>query len=92
MSTPLNRRTLLTGAASFAQVARGEYERSVGIGIVGAGNRGTTLLRTLLALPGVKVPAICDINEASLARAQGLAEKAGQARPDGYSSGVEDFR
>ncbi len=92
MATSLDRRTFLTGTASFAQIAAGQEERLVGIGMVGVGNRGTSLLRTLLALPGVDVPAICDINEVNLARAQGLVEKTGRPRPEGYSSGVEDFR
>jgi predicted dehydrogenase len=92
MSRSLDRRTFITGAACLAQTARGQDERIIRAGVVGVGNRGTSLLRTLLALPGVDVPAICDINEANLARAQGLVEKTGRKRPEGYSSGVEDFR
>lgn len=62
------------------------------LGIIGAGNRGTSLLRTLLARPDVTVPAICEINEANLARGQALVEKLGSKRPEGYSRGVEDYR
>jgi predicted dehydrogenase len=40
----------------------------------------------------VDIPAIGDINEANLARALTLMEGAGRTRPQGYSSGVEDFR
>jgi hypothetical protein len=39
----------------------------------------------------VEVPAICDIQEAYLKRAQDLVEKSGGARPEGYSSGPEDY-
>ena len=92
MSRSLDRRTFITGAVSLAQTASGQDERIIRASVVGVGNRGTSLLRTLLALPGVDVPAICDINEANLARAQGLVEKTGRKRPEGYSSGVEDFR
>lgn len=60
--------------------------------MVGVGSRGTTLLRYLLDLPGVEFPALCDINEANLARAQGIVEKARGRRAEGYSSGLEDFR
>jgi predicted dehydrogenase len=67
-------------------------EKVVRIGIVGAGNRGTGLLRNFLDLPGVAIPAVCDINEANLSRAQGIVEKAGHKRPEGYSRGLEDFR
>ena len=92
MSRSLDRRTFITGAASLAQTAGGQDERMIRAGMVGVGNRGTSLLRTLLALPGVDVPAICDINEANLVRAQGLVEKNGRKRPEGYANGVEDFR
>src|SRR5512139_1332084 len=64
----------------------------VRIGIVGVGGRGTGLLHTLLDIPGVTVPALCDINEANLARAQNIVGKTGSERPEGYSSGPEDFR
>ena len=64
----------------------------VRIGFVGVGGRGTGLLRTLLDIPGVTVPALCDINEANLARAQDIVGKTGSKRPEGYSSGPEDFR
>ena len=38
------------------------------------------------------MPAVCDVTEANLARAQALVEKTGRPRPEGYSAGVEDFR
>jgi len=56
------------------------------------GSRGTYLLKTILDVQGVQVPAICDINEANLERGLGVVEKSGRKRPEGYSSGVEDFR
>jgi hypothetical protein len=43
-------------------------------------------------LPEVEVPAVCDINEANLARAVALVQSAARLRPQGYSGGVEDFR
>jgi predicted dehydrogenase len=62
------------------------------VGFVGVGGRGTGLLRQLLRLEGVQVPALCDIKEANLARAQDLVVKAGQPRPEGYSRSETDFR
>ncbi len=84
----MTRRSLLAlaGGALFAQGAR-----PVRIGIVGTGRRGTSLLRNLLDVPGVELPALCDINEANLERAQGLVEKAGRPRPTGYARGVTDY-
>lgn len=89
MST-LSRRSFL--AATVAAGAAAQDVKPVRIGMVGVGNRGTSLLRDLLSLPGVEVPAICDIKEANLTRALGLVEKARGKRPDGYQNGPEDYR
>ena len=85
----LTRRELLAGAGAAALA---EETKPVRIGMVGVGNRGTGLLRNFLDLPGVEVPAVCDINEANLSRAQAIVEKARGKRPEGYSSGLEDFK
>jgi len=76
----------LGGAAVLAA------EKPVRVGVVGVGSRGRSLLRILLALPGVEVPALCDINEASLAQATALVEKAGRPRPEGFARGPQDYR
>ncbi|HUZ46920.1 MAG TPA: Gfo/Idh/MocA family oxidoreductase [Terriglobia bacterium] len=59
--------------------------RPVRLGMVGVGSRGTAHLRNFLAMGGVEIPAICDINQEHLQRAQAMVEKAGQKRPEGYS-------
>ena len=84
--------SLAAAAAAAAGEAWGQSEKTVRVGFVGVGNRGTYLLRSILDLPGVEVSAICDINEANLQRGQAVVEKAGRKRPEGYSSGVEDYR
>ncbi len=58
--------------------------KPVRVGVVGVGNRGTSLTGNLLRLPGVQIPAVCDINPEHLARAQALVETAGQPKPEGY--------
>jgi len=92
MSTQLRRREFLklAGAVGIAGSLAGD-EKPVRIGFVGVGNRGTELVRLLLLLPGVQIPAICDIDEEHLQGAQALVEKAGQKRPEGYSRGPEDY-
>jgi myo-inositol 2-dehydrogenase / D-chiro-inositol 1-dehydrogenase len=60
--------------------------RPVRLGLVGLGNRGTTLLRTLLELPGAEVVAVADAEPRHRLRAQGIAEKARGARPDAHES------
>jgi predicted dehydrogenase len=67
-------------------------EKPVRMGLVGVGNRGTGLVKILLDVPGVEIPAICDINEEHLQNAQAIVEKTGRKRPEGYASGPEDYR
>lgn len=85
----LNRRRFL-GASAAAGLAmsqglpvEGEDGAApIRTGLIGAGNRGTTLLRTLLELKVFDVRAICDVEPRHLQRAQGIAEKASGRRPD----------
>ncbi len=74
-----------------AGVAEESSVKPVRVGLVGVGNRGTALLNTLLSLPGVSVPAVCDIDPAAAARAQDAAEKAGGRRPEVYTKGERDW-
>ena len=63
----------------------------VRVGFVGVGVKGSEHLANLLSLPGVELRAVCDIREDACARAQGLAEKAGQRKPTAYTRGDHDF-
>ena len=94
----MKRRSLLkmgatAGAAaatrSFAQTTtRAAADRTVvRVGVVGVGGRGTGLMATLLKMKDVEVPAVCDVNEANLKRAQGIVAAAGRKRPDSYGDG-----
>jgi myo-inositol 2-dehydrogenase/D-chiro-inositol 1-dehydrogenase len=56
---------------------------TVGIGLIGVGNRGTVLLQNLLQIPGVAVRAVCDIAPAHLERGLKMVEDKGQKRPQG---------
>ena len=66
--------------------------KKIRLGFIGVGDRGTGLLRVTLRFPDVEIPAICDINEANLKRAQDIVEKAGGKRPEGYSKDAHDYR
>ena len=70
----------------------GRNNKKVRLGFIGVGGRGTGLLKTVLSMENVDIPAICDINVDNLSRAKDLVEKAGMKTPDGYSKGEEDFR
>ena len=71
----------LAGAAAIAPSLDGA-EKSVHIGIVGVGTRGTGLLKILLDMTGVEIPAICDINEEHLKNALDMVKtRGGRKRP-----------
>jgi len=88
----LNRRRFLgcSAAASLAlsqgspaEAAAVEAEaRPVRLGLIGVGNRGTSLLRALLELPGAPIVAVCDADPKHRQRGQGIVEKARGLRPD----------
>lgn len=90
MGNAISRREFIeVGAATTAAItmARGAAaeKRSVRVGVVGTGNRGTGLLGAMLKMPDLAFPALCDINVDRLARAQDLVVKAGHPKPEGYS-------
>jgi predicted dehydrogenase len=90
----LNRRRFLgcSAAASLAlsqgnvsEAAAIEGEAApVRLGVIGIGNRGTTLLRTLLDLRGTPILAICDAEPKHRLRGQGIVEKARGHRPEAF--------
>ena len=90
----IGRRDILKAGAGIALATRGSagQAKPLRIGLVGVGARGTALLELFLKFGGVQIPAIADIDENHLRRAQGLVEKSGQSRPEGYSGGPKDFQ
>jgi myo-inositol 2-dehydrogenase/D-chiro-inositol 1-dehydrogenase len=92
----LNRRSFLgCSAAAGLAMAQGQVAEALGaeqpvrLGLIGLGNRGTSLLRGFLSLPGVQVVAVCDPEPRHRTRAQGIAEKASQYRPDALAGAPE---
>lgn len=89
----LNRRRFLgCSAAAGLAITQGlpveAASAPVRLGMVGLGNRGTALLRSLLELPGVDLKAVCDLEPKARLRAQGIAEKARGLYPEA----IEDPR
>ena len=88
----LNRRHFLGGAAAAGwALSQGRVEGAaaspaVRVGLIGLGNRGTTLLRTCLELPAVEVIALADIESKHRGRGQGIVEKAKGRRPEAVES------
>ncbi|MGQ9590422.1 MAG: Gfo/Idh/MocA family protein [Planctomycetota bacterium] len=75
----------LAGGAAAVRVARGgEAAERISIGLIGCGDRGTALLREVLALSvqaNAAVTALCDVWRVNLERAAALVEKSLGARP-----------
>jgi len=96
ISSSVSRRKIIqsgaaaTAALAAAPIIQGQV-KPLRVGFVGVGGRGTGLLRQLLRLDNIAVPAISDINPQNLARAQKLVSDTGLKNPEGYSSSETDF-
>jgi len=56
----------------------------IAVGLIGAGGRGTLLMRTFQSEPSVRIAAVCDVYEPNLERALSLAGKAQGRTPTAY--------
>jgi predicted dehydrogenase len=90
----INRRGFLGAAAGAAlgaaasRVASGQNasaSAAVRVGVIGTGGRGKGLLGTMMSMPGIEAPAVCDINPDAAAAAQDIVEKSGRPRPEAYT-------
>ncbi|MEU7151371.1 Gfo/Idh/MocA family oxidoreductase [Streptomyces sp. NPDC045456] len=68
-----------------------ERRSTVRIGLIGLGNRGMGMLPLYLAIPGVRVVAVCDPVKDKAAKAVRLVTAAGQPAPTAYTKGDHDF-
>lgn len=83
----MDRRTFLQATALAALPAGLRRQEELRLAVIGLNARGSELLQRLLAVPGVSIVALCDVDELVLARALRSARVAG-ARPATYG----DFR
>jgi hypothetical protein len=61
-------------------------------GIIGVGERGGSLTKTLMPIEGIEVTAICDISAPALEKSLSLVEKATSKRPASHTGGVEAYK
>jgi len=66
--------------------------RTLRLGFVGIGGRGTYHLNCALGMEGIEVPAICEVIPKRLQEAKQRIEKAGLPTPRMYGRGVTDFK
>ncbi|MCQ8774623.1 Gfo/Idh/MocA family protein [Streptomyces telluris] len=69
-----------------------ERRGTVRVGIVGLGNRGSAMTELFLAVPGVRVVALCDTVRAKAEKVAAKVRSAGQPAPALYTKGEDDFR
>lgn len=65
---------------------------TVRVGVIGAGRRGTTILRLLAGIDGVELKAICDPYLPAIDNAKALLQGHNVAMPDLYSDGDYAYR
>ncbi len=65
---------------------------TVRAGVIGAGRRGTTIIRLLAGIDGVDVKAICDSHAPAIDRARALVAEVGLPAPDFYAGGDYAYR
>jgi hypothetical protein len=99
-----SRRDLLLGAAALGAaraVAQPASKTMIGVpfepretvrmGLVGAGGRGTGMMREFLACENLRVVAVCDIVRSHAERAAAAVTQRGQNAPTLYTNGERDF-
>jgi hypothetical protein len=80
--------TMFSGKAAALTSA----DKSVKIGVIGTGNRGTGHVNTLMTIDGVEIAAVCDLLESKALNAADICEKAGRKRPKIYSGDAGTYR
>lgn len=68
-----------------------EKRDKVRLGIIGVGGRGLGMMGEWMAVEGLEVTAICDINKAQIDKALQRIEKAGKKAPSTYGKNDLDF-
>ncbi|MDV5144163.1 Gfo/Idh/MocA family oxidoreductase [Streptomyces sp. SBC-4] len=68
-----------------------EGRSTVRVGIIGLGNRGNGMIGLFLALPWVRVVAVCDPVREKVERAAAKVVAAGQPAPAVYTHGEDDY-
>lgn len=82
-----------SGAVTLGAIpaAGADKKKKTKIGFIGVGGRGRALLREILKLDWVEVPAICDINPEALSTAQEIIEISGRKKASEYGENDLSF-
>jgi len=80
----MNRRAFLQSSSAALAATQTAPAKPVRVGVLGTGNRGTSLIRRMLELGEAAIRAVYDPNPEAQARAQDLVASQGQPKPEGY--------
>jgi len=69
-----------------------QQERSVRVGIIGTGGRGTSHVHNLLTIEGVEVTAVCDLFEDKARNAAQVCQKNGRKPPAVYYGDLKTYK
>ena len=72
--------------------ARPAGDKTLRLGFIGIGGRGSYHLNAALGIEGIEVPAICELKPVRLYQAKRWIEAAGLPAPRLYDRGPEDFK
>ena len=72
------------GVFPISARATGDIERTIKVGVIGTGGRGTSHINTLLSIDGVDIVAVSDLVQSKAENAANLCQKAGKNRPRIY--------
>ncbi len=78
-------------APQFAGRLNLKKKRTITLGFIGVGGRGTWLLRLALQHSGVKLSALCDINRKAARNAAAIIKEHGREGPELYTAGEHDY-
>ncbi len=68
----------LAGNALAGKISANKPGNTLKVGIIGVGNRGTSLMRDLLKIDDVEIVAVCDLFKDNADRAVGFCNKEGE--------------
>lgn len=78
--------TLGMSVIPFSFATCNVMQKTVKIGVIGTGSRGTGHINSLLKIDGTEIVAVCDINKSNAENAANLCQKAGKIQPKIYHS------
>ena len=76
--------TVGIGSLPIFSNAMNEQKKTVKVGVIGTGGRGTSHISNLLTIEGVEIVALCDLTQSKAENGADLCQSAGRNRPTIY--------